>query len=109
MHSDAVLLNALIRLSDYILSPEQSISTTVTHPAVCVSQALGTAATTLAPLQRMPRATSQGLMPTGSLVLSRAVTPTTLAQATRAMATTLVQATRAMAAAATPAATLAVV
>ncbi len=63
----------------------QPLSTSLSSDYVLLLQAM--AAETLAQLLRPPRATSLGLMPTGNPVLSRAVTPTTLALATRAMAT----------------------
>ncbi len=65
------------------------------HIIVC-TQALATAARTLAQPQRMPRATSQGLRPTGNPVLhtARTPTPTPLATlATKGMAAATLEAT----------------
>ena len=68
-------------------------ATLAVTPTPALVQAIrATAATTQAPQLRTPRATSQALMPTGSLAMSRAVTlavthPTpAVSQATRAMA-----------------------
>jgi len=58
-----------------------------------VLQALATAARTLAQPQRLPRATSQALKPTGSRVLHTARTPTPTPLATKAMAAATLVAT----------------